>query len=81
MFDRASVNVKAEGDVLGIGLECYSANTPILGWKYQNFTAKEVASKQQHLSESEKTKLEGMLSNSKKFLMASLDAILTKKCI
>ena len=45
-----------------IGSECYPAS-PILEQKYQNVTAKEVASKQEHLSESERTKLEDMLSN------------------
>jgi len=51
----------------------------ILERKYQKVTANEMASKQQHLPESESKKLEGMLS--KKFSMARLDTILMRRFI
>ena len=63
MSSREQEETETEGDIPDIGSECYSAS-PILERKYQKVTASEVASKQEHLSESERTKLEDMLSNS-----------------
>ena len=62
MSDRVADDSETEGDIPNIGSECYSAS-PVLKRKYQKVTASEVASKQEHLFESERTKLEDMLSN------------------
>ena len=65
MSDQVADDAEIEDDIPDIGSECYSANTPILEQKHQKVTAKEVSSKQEHLSASERTKLEDMLSNYK----------------
>ena len=62
MSNRVQDELESEDDVPDIGFECFAAS-PILERKYQKVTATEVASKQEHLSESERTKLEDMLSN------------------
>ena len=59
---RIDADSEYEGDIPDIGHECFAAS-PILERKYQKVTAKEVASKQEHLSDSERRKMEAMLSN------------------